>query len=180
MLHAAGLHLHLVQAWHQSVICASQVICCDVMSLCVECDVFHPEAFCVLAHLLLLSCSWVARDSPVYAQQLNWCMPDDFLPLPLSRWLMLQASRSIQLLLSNFVSDIGKAVSLCAQIIVLLPLFLFCWYMYKWERQELVPIRPMEGEELPCNVSGPRMLREADFVTTLKKTIPLEAPDGNN
>ncbi len=52
--------------------------------------------------------------------------------------------------------------------------------MYKWERQELVPIRPMEGEELPCNVSGPRMLREADFVTTLKKTIPLEAPDGNN
>ncbi|KAA6416796.1 MAG: hypothetical protein FRX49_13246 [Trebouxia sp. A1-2] len=68
----------------------------------------------------------------------------------------------------------------CLQIVVLLPLFLFCWFMYKWERQELVPIRPMEGEELPCNVSGPRMLREADFVTTLKKTIPLEAPDGNN
>ena len=66
------------------------------------------------------------------------------------------------------------------QIVVLLPLFTFCWYMYKWERQELVPIRPMEGEELPCNLSGPRMLREADFVTTLKHQIPLEAPDGNS
>ena len=66
------------------------------------------------------------------------------------------------------------------QIVVLLPLFTFCWFMYKWERQELVPIRPMEGEELPCNLSGPRMLREADFVTTLKQQIPLEAPDGNN
>ncbi|KAL3151740.1 hypothetical protein ABBQ38_012718 [Trebouxia sp. C0009 RCD-2024] len=68
----------------------------------------------------------------------------------------------------------------CLQIVVLLPLFAFCWYMYKWERQELVPIRPMEGEELPCNLSGPRMLREADFVTTLKHQIPLEAPDGNS
>ena len=27
------------------------------------------------------------------------------------------------------------------QAIVLLPLFAFCWYMYKWEREDLVPIR---------------------------------------
>ena len=66
------------------------------------------------------------------------------------------------------------------QIVVLMPLFTFCWFMYRWERQELVPIRPLEGEELPCNMSGPRMLRQADFVTTLKHTLPLEAPEGNH
>lgn len=68
----------------------------------------------------------------------------------------------------------------CLQIVVLMPLFTFCWFMYRWERQELVPIRPLEGEELPCNMSGPRMLRQADFVTTLKHTLPLEAPEGNH
>ena len=30
---------------------------------------------------------------------------------------------------------------LVLQVIVLLPLFVFCWYMYKWEREDLVPIR---------------------------------------
>jgi hypothetical protein len=38
-----------------------------------------------------------------------------------------------------------------AQIVILAPLFVFCVYMRKWETQDLVPIRPMEGEELPCN-----------------------------
>ena len=66
------------------------------------------------------------------------------------------------------------------QIVVLVPLFLFCWFMYRWERQELVPIRPLEGEELPCNMTGPRMVRQADFVTSLKHTLPLEAPEGNH
>ncbi len=39
-----------------------------------------------------------------------------------------------------------------AQIVILAPLFVFCWYMRKWETQDLVPIRPMEGEELPANM----------------------------
>ena len=38
-----------------------------------------------------------------------------------------------------------------AQIVILAPLFVFCYFMRKWETQDLVPIRPMEGEELPCN-----------------------------
>ena len=38
-----------------------------------------------------------------------------------------------------------------AQIVILAPLFIFCYFMRKWETQDLVPIRPMEGEELPCN-----------------------------
>lgn len=42
------------------------------------------------------------------------------------------------------------------QVIVLLPLFLFCYFMGKWEREDLVPIRPLEGEELPCDVVGAR------------------------
>jgi hypothetical protein len=42
------------------------------------------------------------------------------------------------------------------QAVVLLPLFAFCWYMYRWERQDLVPIRPLEGEELPCDPVGQR------------------------
>ena len=41
------------------------------------------------------------------------------------------------------------------QIVILAPLFVFCWYMRKWETQDLVPIRPMEGEELPCNEARP-------------------------
>lgn len=43
---------------------------------------------------------------------------------------------------------------LVAQIVVLCPLFIFCFFMRKWETHDLVPIRPMEGEELPCNESG--------------------------
>ena len=42
------------------------------------------------------------------------------------------------------------------QVVVLLPLFLFCYYMGKWEREDLVPIRPLEGEELPCDMMGTR------------------------
>ncbi|KAK9804317.1 hypothetical protein WJX72_006375 [[Myrmecia] bisecta] len=57
------------------------------------------------------------------------------------------------------------------QALVLLPLFAFCWYMYKWEREDLVPIRPMEGEELPCNLVGPRQVRESKFVATLEKRL---------
>ncbi|PSC74625.1 Large neutral amino acids transporter small subunit 4 [Micractinium conductrix] len=34
------------------------------------------------------------------------------------------------------------------QAVVLLPLFIFAYYMYRWENADLVPIRPMEGEEL--------------------------------
>lgn len=26
--------------------------------------------------------------------------------------------------------------------------------MYRWEREDLVPIRPLEGEELPCDMLG--------------------------
>ncbi len=54
---------------------------------------------------------------------------------------------------------------------VLLPLFVFCWYMFKWEREDLVPIRPHEGEELPANPLGPRMVREAKFLATLEKHL---------
>jgi len=43
-----------------------------------------------------------------------------------------------------------------AQVIILLPLSVFCYYMYKWEREDLVPIRPLEGEELPCDMIGVR------------------------
>lgn len=43
-----------------------------------------------------------------------------------------------------------------AQVIVLLPLFIFCYFMGKWEREDLVPIRPLEGEELPCDMMGAR------------------------
>ena len=62
------------------------------------------------------------------------------------------------------------------QIVVLMPLFLFCYAMYKWERQDLVPIRPMEGEELPLDITGPRTERQLKFVETLKHTINIEAP----
>ena len=73
----------------------------------------------------------------------------------------------------------GGAEARCAhalQIVVLLPLFLFCYAMYKWERQDLVPIRPMEGEELPLDITGPRTERQLKFVDTLKHTINIEAP----
>ncbi|KAL4517173.1 hypothetical protein Ndes2437B_g06781 [Nannochloris sp. 'desiccata'] len=42
------------------------------------------------------------------------------------------------------------------QVLVLLPLFVFCYYMGKWEREDLVPIRPLEGEELPLDMMGTR------------------------
>ncbi len=41
--------------------------------------------------------------------------------------------------------------------------------MYRWERQELVPIRPSEGEELPCNMVGPRLKREGRFLDSLQE-----------
>ena len=34
-----------------------------------------------------------------------------------------------------------------------------------------VPILPNEGEELPCNVKGPRQMREATFLTTLERSL---------
>lgn len=46
------------------------------------------------------------------------------------------------------------------QVVILLPLFAFCFFMYKWEREDLVPIRPMEGEELPVDLVGPRTKRK--------------------
>ncbi len=57
------------------------------------------------------------------------------------------------------------------QVVVLLPLFSFCYFMYKWERSELVPIRPAEGEELPANMLGARPLREAKFLETLERRL---------
>lgn len=32
--------------------------------------------------------------------------------------------------------------------------------MYKWEREDLVPIRPLEGEELPCDMLGPQQRKQ--------------------
>lgn len=59
------------------------------------------------------------------------------------------------------------------QVAILLPLFFFCWYMYNWETDEndQVPILPIEGEELPCNIKGPRLLREANFLQSLEKKL---------
>jgi hypothetical protein len=34
-----------------------------------------------------------------------------------------------------------------------------------------VPILPNEGEELPCNLKGPRLLREANFLGTLEQRL---------
>ncbi len=53
------------------------------------------------------------------------------------------------------------------QAVALLPLFAFCYYMGRWEREDLVPIRPMEGEELPCDMVGAR---------ERKKLRPLHLP----
>ncbi|KDD76078.1 hypothetical protein H632_c366p1 [Helicosporidium sp. ATCC 50920] len=47
-----------------------------------------------------------------------------------------------------------------AQAGALFPLYLFCWAMYKWEREDLVPMRPMEGEELPCDMMGERQRKK--------------------
>ena len=59
------------------------------------------------------------------------------------------------------------------QVAILLPLFIFCWYMYNWETDEndQIPILPVEGEELPCNIKGPRLLREANFLQSLEKKL---------
>lgn len=66
------------------------------------------------------------------------------------------------------------------QAVVLSPFFLFAYMMYKWERTDLVPIRPNEGEELPCNMVGPRTLREAKFLSTLEHKLPGTARGGGN
>ena len=44
--------------------------------------------------------------------------------------------------------------------------------MYKWERNDLVPIRPMEGEVLPTTMVGPRTVREAKFLNSLEHKLP--------
>lgn len=51
-----------------------------------------------------------------------------------------------------------------AQVIILLPLSIFCYYMYKWEREDLVPIRPLEGEELPCDMIGVRKRKQLPHI----------------
>lgn len=61
---------------------------------------------------------------------------------------------------------------------VLTPFFLFTWMMYRWERQDLVPIRPLVGEELPTTMVGPRTLREASFLSTLEHRLPGTASGG--
>ena len=43
--------------------------------------------------------------------------------------------------------------------------------MYKWEREDLVPIRPNEGEELPCTIMSARAEREAKFIKTLERRL---------
>eukprot|EP00208_Stichococcus_sp_RCC1054_P002385 CAMPEP_0206140458 /NCGR_PEP_ID=MMETSP1473-20131121/9531_1 /ASSEMBLY_ACC=CAM_ASM_001109 /TAXON_ID=1461547 /ORGANISM="Stichococcus sp, Strain RCC1054" /LENGTH=615 /DNA_ID=CAMNT_0053534611 /DNA_START=553 /DNA_END=2400 /DNA_ORIENTATION=+ len=43
-----------------------------------------------------------------------------------------------------------------SQIIILMPVFIFCWMMHKWSSENLVPIRPMEGEQLPDNMVPPK------------------------
>ena len=53
----------------------------------------------------------------------------------------------------------------------MLPLFIFAGYMYKWEREDLVPIRPNEGEELPCTIMSARAEREAKFIKTLERRL---------
>ena len=63
--------------------------------------------------------------------------------------------------------------SFSVQVAILLPLFVFCWFMYNWETDEAdqVPILPVEGEELPCNIKGPRLLREANFLQSLETKL---------
>lgn len=51
-----------------------------------------------------------------------------------------------------------------AQVVILLPLFIFCYYMGRWEREDLVPIRPLEGEELPVDIVGPRTRKSLPHV----------------
>ena len=53
------------------------------------------------------------------------------------------------------------------QVVVLTPLTWFCYKMYIWERQDLVAIRAMEGEELPCDMLGSRE----------RKKINIKMPD---
>ena len=61
-----------------------------------------------------------------------------------------------------------------------MPFFAFCYQMYKWERADLVPIRPNEGEELPCSMVGPRTLREANFLSSLEHRLPGTARGGGD
>ena len=51
-----------------------------------------------------------------------------------------------------------------AQVVVLLPLSIFCYFMYKWEREDLVPIRPLEGEELPTDMMGARTQKQLPHI----------------
>lgn len=54
----------------------------------------------------------------------------------------------LQYPLTNLGLHSGFAVINIVQAVVLLPLFLFAFFMYRWENSDLVPIRPLEGEEL--------------------------------
>ncbi|KAL4854004.1 Large neutral amino acids transporter small subunit 3 [Chlorella vulgaris] len=58
----------------------------------------------------------------------------------------------LQFPLANLGLRVGYMWINISQAVVLLPLFLFAYHMYHWENSDLVPIRPMEGEELEFRV----------------------------
>lgn len=63
------------------------------------------------------------------------------------------------------------------QAVVLLPLFIFCYFMWRWEREDLVPIRPLEGEELPCDMVGQRQRKSLPHIELPSISIPhIEMP----
>lgn len=65
-----------------------------------------------------------------------------------------------------------------AQACCLLPLMWFCVAMYRWEREDLVPIRPMEGEELPCDMLGPQSRKKIKDLHLPSLHLPdLRLPD---
>lgn len=88
------------------------------------------------------------------------------LQLPLTQW-------GLHGLGGNFT-----AINLI-QVALLMPLFIFAAYMHKWEREDLVPIRPNEGEELPCTVMGARAVRETKFLQSLERRLSGTADAGN-
>lgn len=54
----------------------------------------------------------------------------------------------------------------------------FCVAMYRWEREDLVPIRPMEGEELPCDMLGPQSRKKIKDLHLPSLHLPdLRLPD---
>lgn len=90
-------------------------------------------------------------------------------------WVGLQVCTKLAPCNSNAViwQPVGYAeVAAPVQLGFQIPLFIFCYYMYKWERTDLIPIRPNEGEELPCSILGPRTVREATFLKSFERAVP--------